>query len=350
MKYNIFGESHGEEIGVVIEGVPAGIELNLDFIKSEMARRAPGKSRFSTKRRESDAVRIVSGVFNGYTTGAPVCGLIENKDQNSGIYEKLKNVPRPGHADYTASVKYGGFQDYRGGGHFSGRLTAPIVFAGALAKLSLACRGVEIISRVHSIGNVADRSEDWLGAAPEQFEFLRGMEIPVLEEVTGILMAETIIHAGQEGDSVGGVIECVVFGLPAGVGKPGLESLESLISGHVFAVPGVKGIEFGSGFAMTGLRGSQVNDDFYFDGAGIKTQTNNNGGVNGGIANGMPLIFRAAVKPTPSISHAQYSVNLDSLEHVRIEIQGRHDPCIVPRAVAVLEAAAALALSQADGI
>ena len=318
MKYTIFGESHGPEIGVVLTGVPAGIALDWDFILSEMARRAPGQSALSTARKEADTPEVVSGVFEGKTTGAPLCAIIQNTDTRSRDYEELRRKPRPSHADYAAFVASGGFRDYRGGGHFSGRLTAPLVFAGAVAKQVLKPRGITVSARISMLGGVKDPSQS-------QIE-------------------DIVLSAKQAGDSVGGTIACTVEGMPAGLGAPDFGcNVEGIFSQYLFAVPAVKGVAFGAGFALASMRGSEANDAFYMDGDTVKTRTNNAGGVNGGITNGMPITFEAVLRPTTSIYKEQDTVDLDTMKDAKIIIHGRHDPCIVTRAVVVIEAAAALA-------
>ena len=318
MKYTIFGESHGPEIGVVLTGVPAGIALDWGFILSEMARRAPGQSALSTARKEADTPEVVSGVFEGKTTGAPLCAIIQNTDTRSRDYEELRRKPRPSHADYAAFVASGGFRDYRGGGHFSGRLTAPLVFAGAVAKQVLKPRGITVSARISMLGGVKDPSES-------QIE-------------------DIVLSAKQAGDSVGGTIACAVEGMPAGLGAPDFGcNVEGIFSQYLFAVPAVKGVAFGAGFALASMRGSEANDPFYMDGDTVKTRTNNAGGVNGGITNGLPITFEAVLRPTTSIYQEQDTVDLDTMEDAKLIIHGRHDPCIVTRAVVVIEAAAALA-------
>ena len=318
MKYTIFGESHGPEIGVVLTGVPAGIALDWGFILSEMARRAPGQSALSTARKEADTPEVVSGVFEGKTTGAPLCAIIQNSDTRSRDYEELRRKPRPSHADYAAFVASGGFRDYRGGGHFSGRLTAPLVFAGAVAKQVLKPQGITVSARISMLGGVKDPSES-------QIE-------------------DIVLSAKQAGDSVGGTIACAVEGMPAGLGAPDFGcNVEGIFSQYLFAVPAVKGVAFGAGFALASMRGSEANDPFYMDGDTVKTRTNNAGGVNGGITNGMPITFEAVLRPTTSIYKEQDTVDLDTMEDAKLIIHGRHDPCIVTRAVVVIEAAAALA-------
>ena len=323
--YTIFGESHGPAIGVVMTGLPWGLELNMEAVAAEMARRAPGRDATSTPRKEADKVRILSGMFEGKTTGTPLCAVIPNTDTRSKDYSKLKDLPRPSHADYTAAVRYGGFGDYRGGGHFSGRLTAPLVFAGAVAKQILAKQNIAVTSRIDLLG---------------------GVENPTAEQIDAIILA-----AKADSDSVGGAVRCVVTGVPAGFGAPDLgENAEGIFAKHLFAVPGVKGIEFGSGFGFASMRGSEANDPFVMDGDTVRTLTNHAGGINGGITNGMPLVFRVAMRPTPSIGKAQQTVSLSNGTNETLTIEGRHDPCIVKRALPVIEAAAALAVCEIIGI
>lgn len=325
MKYSIFGESHGPAIGVVLEGVPSGLVVDLDFIRKELARRAPGKSPLATARKETDEPEILSGVFEGYTTGTPLCAVIRNTDTRSKDYAKLKDLPRPGHADYTAAVRYGGYQDYRGGGHFSGRLTAPLVFAGALAKLILRQKEIEITSAISVLEGVPDPT-------PEQVE-------------------EIILAAKGDGDSVGGAIACRVSGVAAGFGAPDFGcNAEGIFSQYLFAVPAVKGVAFGAGFGFACMRGSDANDPFYMAGAAVRTRRNCAGGINGGITNGMPIEFEVAIRPTPSIAQEQDTVDLSRGRDAKLVIEGRHDPCIVQRALPVIEAAAALAACELLGI
>ena len=325
MKHIIFGESHGPAIGVVLDHVPSGITVDMDFIRAELARRAPGKSPMSTARREADEPRILSGVFEGKTTGTPLCAVIENTDTRSRDYAKVKDLPRPGHADYAGHVRYEGCNDYRGGGHFSGRLTAPLVFAGALAKLILKEKGVTVSAVISNVGGVADPT-------PEQVE-------------------EIVLAAKGDLDSVGGAIRCTVEGLPAGLGAPDYgRNVEGIFSQQLYAVPAVKAVAFGSGFGFASMRGSQANDPFYMDGDTVRTRTNHTGGVNGGITNGMPVVFEVAIRPTPSIAREQDTVDLSTGRDAKLVIEGRHDPCIVHRAVPVIEAAAALAACELLGI
>ena len=348
MKYTIFGESHGPAIGVVLEGVPPGLELDLDAVRFDLARRAPGKNALSTARREADEPHILSGLFQGHTTGAPLCAVIENTDTRSGDYERTKNLARPGHADYPAHVRYGGFQDYRGGGHFSGRLTAPLVFAGGVAKQLLAQRGIFVGAHISTIYGVNDDPlEDW-----ESLRACAAKDFPVLSDEKGAEMREAILEAKNEQDSVGGAIECGVFGLPAGAGSPDFgRNAEGIFSQYLFAVPAVKAVAFGAGTAFALMRGSEANDPLFVDDDGsIRAEQNCAGGINGGITNGMPLVFEATLRPTPSIGRRQFTVNLAARENAELELSGRHDPCVVHRAVPVIEAAAALAACELLGI
>lgn len=348
MKYALFGESHGPAIGVVLEGVPPGLALNLDAVRFDLSRRAPGKNALSTARREADEPHILSGLFQGRTTGAPLCAVIENTDTRSGDYERTKNLARPGHADYPAHVRYGGFQDYRGGGHFSGRLTAPLVFAGGVAKQLLAQRGIFVGAHISTIYGVNDDPlEDW-----ESLRACAAKDFPVLSDEKGAEMREAILEAKNEQDSVGGAIECGVFGLPAGAGSPDFgRNAEGIFSQYLFAVPAVKAVAFGAGTAFALMRGSEANDPLFVDDDGsIRAEQNCAGGINGGITNGMPLVFEATLRPTPSIGRRQFTVNLAARENAELELSGRHDPCVVHRAVPVLEAAAALAACELLGI
>ena len=347
MRYSIFGESHGPAIGVVLEDVPAGILLDLERIAFEMARRAPGKNAMATQRQEADIPEILSGVFAGKTCGTPLCAVIRNTDQHSKDYAATKDLARPGHADYTGRVRYQGCNDYRGGGHFSGRLTAPLVFAGAVAKQILERRGIFVGAHIRSLDGVEGGSflDPALELTPALFEGLAKMEVPALAH--GEEMRAHILTARAELDSVGGAIECAILGLNPGLGAPDLDcNVEGILARHMFAVPAVKGIEFGAGFACTRMRGSEYNDEFYMDGDAVRTRTNRSGGVNGGITNGMPVVFTVAMRPTPSIARPQRTVDMAAGKDAVLEIKGRHDPCVVQRAVPVIEAAAALAVCE----
>ena len=336
---SIFGQSHAPAIGVTIDGLPAGFPINLDELQFFLSRRAPGQNAWSTPRREVDAPEVLCGLKNGKTCGAPLTAIIRNTNTRSGDYENLKDVPRPGHADYTAQVKFGGAQDASGGGHFSGRLTAPMCIAGGICMQLLEHEGVRIRARILSIGTVTD-------SAPFDAP-VAGKPFPAVSDGAATTMQEEIAQAKADGDSVGGVIECVIDGLPAGIGEPMFGGLENLIARTVFAIPAVKGVDFGAGFAAARLRGSENNDPFRVQNGHIVTETNNCGGILGGISTGMPVVFRAAFKPTPSISRTQASVSLSRMENETLVIHGRHDPCIVPRAVPCVEAAAAIAVLDA---
>lgn len=346
IKISIFGESHGTGIGVVLDGFPSDVPYDEAFVLREMERRAPGRNKQSTTRREPDLPVIQSGIYNGKTTGTPVCAVIANTNQHSGDYAELAAQPRPGHADYTGMLRYKGCNDPRGGGHFSGRLTAPLVFAGAMCKLWLRQQGVLVGSHIQSIAQIQDMPFDDVDVRPEQLETLRMAEYPVNNPRALEAMLAAIDEARMEQDSVGGVIEAAAIGLPAGIGSPMLDTVESRLSSILFAVPAVKGVEFGAGFAFAELRGSHANDTFYQDGASVRTETNNNGGVLGGITSGMPLIVRACIKPTPSIGMTQSTLNIRTGKVEPLSIHGRHDPCIVTRAAPVVEAACAIALAD----
>lgn len=347
MRHMIFGESHGPAIGVVLEGVPAGLELDLEQVQKELDRRKPGQDPTATARKESDLVEVLSGVFEGKTTGAPLAMVIRNSDQHSKDYESIRYTPRPSHGDYAGFIKSRGCLDYRGGGHFSGRLTAPLVAAGAVAKQVLAGRGVQVGAHISSIYGICDAAlED-----PAELNAVAAKAFPVLDDSKGEEMRQAILEAKEEQDSVGGAIECAVTGLPAGLGAPDFGcNVEGIFSQYLFAVPAVKGIEFGAGVAFSLMRGSEANDPFAVEDGKVVTKTNHAGGINGGITNGMPVTFEVTIRPTPSISLPQESVDLRTGEETEIEIHGRHDPCIVPRAVPVIEAAAALAACAVLGI
>jgi len=347
LKVSIFGQSHSPAVGVVIDGLPAGFKPDFEALKRFMLRRAPGRSRHATARSEADEPEILSGIVNGATCGAPLAAVIRNTDARPRDYEGVRDIPRPSHADFAAQAKFHGAQDVSGGGHFSGRLTAPLCFAGGLCLQLLEAEGIVIGAHIASIGNASDRPFNPLGEDTETLRRLAESDFPVLDSARGEKMQSVIDEAREAGDSVGGVIECIVMGLPAGVGSPMFDGLENRLAAAVFAVPAVKGIEFGSGFAGARLRGSENNDAFYTDGCVVRTETNNHGGILGGISSGMPILFRVAVKPTPSIALPQRSVRLSDKTNVQLTVKGRHDPCIVPRAVPAIEAAAALALYDA---
>ena len=337
IKMAIFGESHGTAVGLVIDGLPAGISIDLTAVAKEMKRRAPGQNLMSTPRKESDEFLIQSGFFEGKTTGTPLCALIPNSDTRSGDYSLLKDVMRPGHADYSGKIKYHGFNDYRGGGHFSGRLTAPLVFIGALSKQILALQGVQVGAHIAAIGGIEDTRFNLLGEESSTLETVSQKTMAVLDDEQGKKMQDLIMEVREQADSIGGSIECMVLGLPAGIGAPFFDSVESRLSHALFSVPAVKGLEFGAGFALAAMRGSEANDQLYLEGDKVKTRTNNNGGILGGITNGMPVVFKVGIKPTPSIGQAQSTVNMAKKENTTLLIAGRHDPCIVQRAVPVIE-------------
>lgn len=345
MRYTIFGESHGPAIGVVLEGLPSGLRLDMDEVEREMARRAPGKSILSTSRKEADQVQILSGMFEGCTSGTPLCAMIANTDTHSGDYQN--DMPRPGHADYTGHVRYDGHNDYRGGGHFSGRLTAPLVFAGAVAKQILRQHGVTVGAHIASIYGVEDASFDAVGETPEHLAAIAAKPFPTISDEAGERMRQAIYEAREQLDSVGGSIECCVLGMPAGLGSPDFGcNVEGIVSQYLFAVPAVKAVAFGIGFGFASLRGSEANDPMRVENGVIRTTTNHTGGVNGGITNGMPIVFTAALRPTPSIARPQQTVSLSAMENATLTVRGRHDPCVVHRAVPVLEAACALAMCE----
>lgn len=344
IKISVFGESHGNGIGVVIDGLPAGEKIDLDKVYAQMARRAPGRDKTATARKESDIPNILSGMLGDTLTGAPLCAVIENTNTRSADYGNLLAAPRPGHSDYAAYVKYSGANDIRGGGHFSGRITAPIVFAGAVCRQLLEKKGVKIAAHIKSIGGVNDDGFDPTSIGSELMDRLSGSSFSLINTEAEEKMRAEVESAKAELDSVGGVIECAVTGLGAGFGDPMFDGVEGVIAKAVFGVPAVKGIEFGAGFESARLRGSQNNDPFRMENGKVVTETNNCGGILGGITDGMPIVFRAAIKPTPSIAQRQRTVNLQKAQNAELEIKGRHDPCIVPRAVPVIEAAAAIAI------
>lgn len=339
LRLTIFGQSHSAAIGMTLEGLPAGCKVDEEELYRFMKRRAPGQNAYSTARKEGDVPEFLCGIKDGITCGTPLTAIIRNTDTRSKDYSNLVITPRPGHADYTAQVKYGGNQDYAGGGHFSGRLTAPLCIAGGIILQQLKKEGIEVLTRIASIKDVEDIGGLTAPTADKDF--------PTVSDEQGIKMQECIAEAKKQGDSVGGVIECRITGLPIGLGDPMFDGMENRIAAIVFGIPAVKGIEFGAGFEASRLLGSENNDCYIADGDRILTETNNCGGILGGITNGMPLIFRAAFKPTPSIAKPQQSVNILNHEAEELIIKGRHDPCIVPRAVPCVEAAAAIAVYDA---
>jgi len=347
IKISIFGQSHSPAIGVSIDTLPAGFKIDMDELRSFMFRRSPGKDDLSTSRTEDDEPEIICGTADGVTCGSPLAIVIRNKNARSSDYSELRDTPRPSHADYAAHVKFSGFQDVSGGGHFSGRLTAPLCAAGGIILQILKGKGVDICAHILQIGGAKDDPFDMAGLTINDFKTVRENPLPVLRCEAGEEMKKQILNAKEKGDSVGGIIECAAAGLPAGIGDPIFDGMENRIAQIIFGIPGVKGIEFGSGFAVVERFGSENNDPIFLDDGKIKTRTNNNGGITGGITNGMPLVFRAAFKPTPSIGMEQESVNLSRLEKAVLQVKGRHDPCIVIRAVPCVEAAAAIALYDA---
>ncbi len=340
LKLSIFGQSHGPSIGMVLDGIPAGLPVDLDKLQAFLNRRAPGRNGWSTSRKEEDKPEFLGGIFDGFTCGAPIAAVIPNKNTRPHDYSNLKNSPRPGHADYTADVKYGGFQDWRGGGHFSGRLTAPLCIAGGLCKQWLEEMDIHIGAHILAIGECGDQYFDPMDPELEAVS----EDFPVLDPEAGNAMRDFISQAKAAGDSVGGIIECAVTGLPAGLGEPMFGGVESRIAQIVYGIPAVKGVEFGIGFDCACVPGSQSNDAFAMIDGKVVTQTNNCGGILGGITTGMPVIFTTAFKATPSISCPQDTLNRATGAAEELIIQGRHDPCIVPRAVPVVEAAAAIAI------
>lgn len=344
LSVSLFGESHGAGIGVVINGLPAGIPLDFDIILQFMARRAPKKDGMSTRRNEKDMPEILSGFYNGKTTGTPLAAVIRNTDQHSADYGNIQTVARPGHADYTGSVRYNYANDLRGGGHFSGRITAPLVFAGAVCGQILEQQGIFSCAHILSIGNISDESFNPIEIPRELMESVKNRPMPLIDEAKADPMKKLVEAASAELDSVGGKIECAVTGIKAGIGSPMFDGIENRISQAVFGIPAIKAIAFGAGFDFSEMRGSQANDCFETDGAVIKTTSNNNGGILGGITSGMPVLFTVAVKPTPSISKPQQTVDYVKMENTTLTIKGRHDACIVPRAVPCVEAAANIAI------
>ncbi|MBQ7331289.1 MAG: chorismate synthase [Oscillospiraceae bacterium] len=343
LKLSIFGQSHSAGIGMVLDNIPAGLEVDFDGLQAFLNRRAPGQNTHSTTRKEADRPEFLSGIVNGYTCGAPIASVIANTNTRSEDYENLKDIPRPAHADFTAQMKYGGYQDVSGGGHFSGRLTAALCIAGGLCKQWLEKEGIRIGAHIQSIAAVEDSAFDPMNPQLEQVYAL----FPVLDHASGEKMQEQIAAAKAKGDSVGGIIECAVTGLPAGLGDGMFGGMENRIASIVYGIPAVKMVEFGAGRQAAYLFGSENNDAYTVTDGKITTKTNNCGGILGGITNGMPLIFRCAIKPTPSIAMEQQSVSLSAMTETALQISGRHDPCIVPRAVPVMEAAAAIAVFDA---
>ena len=343
IKCTIFGQSHSKEIGVVIDGLPAGNKLDMDYINSFMLRRSPGKNDISTARNESDIPEIVSGVVEGITCGAPLCAVIKNTDCKSQDYEKIKSSPRPGHADYTAYIKSNGYNDIRGGGEYSGRLTAPLTFAGAVCCQILKEHGVKIGAHIYSIGDIEDEKIDMLKPTYKLFSVCDN-DFPTIEQAAALKMKRLIEDTKNDGDSIGGIIECAVVGFPCGYGEPMFGGVENKIASNIFGIPAVKGIEFGLGFDVSRKLGSENNDPYEIKDGVIVKKSNNSGGILGGITDAAPIVFRVAVKPTPSIAKEQDTIDLSEGKNTKLTIEGRHDPCIVPRAVPVVEAVTAITL------
>ena len=343
LKISVFGQSHGRAIGVVVDGLPAGEAIHLEELNAFLARRKPGKSPLSTARREADAPVFLSGLENGVTCGAPLCAVIENGDQHSSDYDALRDKPRPGHADYTAFVKWGGQADMRGGGHFSGRLTAPLCIAGGIAKQILSRRGVFVGAHLKEVAGIPDEAFPLYPTA-DLFAQVAAKPFPVLDDGAGEAMRSAILAAREALDSVGGVVECAAVGLPTGLGDPMFDGIENRLAAALFGIPAVKGLEFGDGFAAARARGSENNDPFVLRDGAVATESNHAGGILGGITTGSPLVLRAAFKPTPSIARPQRTVRLSAMEETELEIRGRHDPCIAHRAVPVVEAVTAAVL------
>jgi chorismate synthase len=338
-----FGESHGKIVGVIIDGCPAGLPLSEADVQAEVDRRIPKQPKIVSGRTEKDTVQIVSGVFNGFTTGAPITMTVENRDVDSSDYEARKDLPRPGHADYTARVKYGGFNDYRGGGRFSGRITVALIMAGVVAKMLLNQFGVDVFAYTKAIGNVKlDKSLSFEEVRSRRYE--TAVRCP--DKATAKKMEDAIVASRKEGDSLGGIIEIIGANVPVGVGEPLFDALDADIAKALFNLPAVKGVEFGAGFKAAALKGSENNDGFRIEKGSITTLTNNHGGVLGGISSGMPLVIRIAVKATPSTAKEQQTVSLSTMENASLKVLGRHDPCVVPKAVPAAESVVAITLAD----
>lgn len=346
LKVSVFGESHSAAIGCSIDGMPAGVPVDLDELQRFMDRRAPGRDATATKRREADRPRFLCGVVDGHTTGAPIAAVIENSNTRSQDYDELRRVPRPGHADWPARIKYRGFNDVAGGGHFSGRLTAPLCVAGGLALQALKQLGVRIVAHIASLGpeDIADEPLNPMELDERQLGALASHDFPCIDSTAAERMRACILDARNDLDSVGGVVECVAYGMPLGVGDPMFDGIENRIARAAFGIPAVKGVEFGAGFSAARMLGSEHNDAYRMMDGQVQPQSNNAGGILGGISTGMPIVWRMAVKPTSSIGQHQQSVDLDTGKNADLVVHGRHDPCIVPRAVPVAEAICALTL------
>lgn len=344
LRVTVFGQSHAQVIGCVIDGLPSGFRPDMEQLTAFMARRAPGLSELSTPRKESDIPQILSGLVDGVTCGAPLCAVIENTGHNSADYDALKNTPRPSHADFTARIKFGDSCDLRGGGQFSGRLTAPLCFAGGLALQLLTQKGIRIAAHIAQIGSIYDAVPDFAAIDDEMLRHLANKRFSVFDDCAVLAMQQTIEHARQDGDSVGGTVRCFAAGLPAGIGEPMFGGVENRLASALFGIPAVRGVSFGDGFDAAAMRGSAHNDTFVTAEGRILTRTNHAGGILGGITTGMPLVVNVAIKPTPSIARVQETVDLSTMQDTALSIRGRHDPCIVPRAVPVVEAVTALTL------
>lgn len=347
IKISIYGESHGASVGVVLDGLPPGVPIDEEALAAFLARRSPGRDALSTPRRETDLPAIQSGLYGGRTTGTPLCAVIANADARSGDYEQMRSLARPGHADHTGYIRYAGYGDIRGGGHFSGRLTAPLTFAGGVAGQILAAQGIFIGAHIASVAGIEDTPPDPVSVGRPQLEAVTAKRFPVFDEQRGRAMQDAITAARAAGDSLGGTVACYALGVPAGLGSPMFHGLENAIASLLFGVPAVKGLEFGDGFALAAMRGSRANDPMRAENGGIVCESNHNGGILGGISNGMPIWLRAAFKPTPTISLEQNTVDYKTGQNATLAAQGRHDPCIVHRAVPVVEACVALAILDA---
>ena len=342
LKITLFGESHGDAIGAVIDGLTPGIEIDYEFIDRQLNRRR-SKTQVCTQRVEKDDYKIISGVFEGHTTGTPLCIVIPNRDTKSSDYQLFSSVARPGHADYTANCKYHGYQDYRGGGHFSGRITVALVAAGAIIQSALEKKGIYVGTHIKKCADVCDRDfENYV----EDIIKLHAAQFAILDDSSKEQMLQRTTEIKERGDSVGGIMQTAIYGMPCGVGEPWFDSLESMLSHAMFSIPAVKGVEFGIGFGCADMMGSEMNDEFYVNGDDILTKSNNNGGINGGISNGMPIVFNCAVKPTSSIPRKQKTVNFIDKYDTEIEISGRHDSTIIPRACVVAETLSAVVVAD----
>lgn len=344
IKVSVFGQSHSKAIGVTIDGLEAGFEIDFDELQNFLNRRAPGQSSLTTSRKEFDKPEFVSGLVGSVTCGAPLTALIFNQNTRSEDYKNIIDIPRPSHADYTAQIKYNGYQDVSGGGHFSGRLTAPLCIAGGIAKQILKSKGIEVFAHISSIKNIKDDTFDKVNPEFEKLRETSKKDFPVLNDEKGKLMQKEILLAKEKLNSVGGTVECVITGVKPGLGNPNFDGIENKISSLIFGIPAVKGIQFGNGFDCESLYGSENNDDFYYKDDCVLTKTNNCGGILGGISNGMPIYFKTVLKPTPSIGKEQNSISLKDKKDAKLTVKGRHDPCIVARAVPCIEAVSALCI------